>query len=203
MSVINTLPGPVSAPAVNSALRYSVAEYHRMIDAGYFADNERVELIEGRLVNKMPRNPPHDGTLFTTQKCLFRLGLVGWDVRIQSGVTLIDSEPEPDLAVVREDANDYKTRHPGPADAGLVIEVADSSLAFDRGDKCRIYARAGIVTYWIINVVDQQIEVYESPSGPTANPKYGQRTDYVVGDRVAVVLDGVTAGTIAVADILP
>jgi Uma2 family endonuclease len=70
-------------------------------------------------------------------------------------------------------------------------------------DKCRIYARAGVVCYWIINLADRQIEVYTSPSGPMASPSYGQRTDYRAGAQVPLVLDGVTAANVAVLDLLP
>jgi Uma2 family endonuclease len=124
-------------------------------------------------------------------------------VRIQLPVTLPDSEPEPDVSVARGDDSLYATRHPGPADLGLVVEVPDSSLAFDRDDKARIYARAGIVTYWIVNLVDRQGEVYLGPSGPSAAPAYARRQDFPAGALVPLVLDGVAAGHNAVADLLP
>jgi Uma2 family endonuclease len=136
-------------------------------------------------------------------KRLFRALPPGWDLRVQSAVTLSDSEPEPDLAIVRGDESLYLARHPGPPDVGLVAEVADSTLPADRIDKCRIYARAGIVCYWIINVNDRQIEVYSNPSGPTAAPAFAQRMDYRPGDAVPLVLDGMTVASLAVQDLLP
>ena len=84
-----------------------------------------------------------------------------------------------------------------------MIEVADSSLAGDRVDKGRIYGRAGIVCYWIVNLQDGQIEVYTSPSGPTASPGYGQRQDYRPGDAVPFLLDGALIANIPVAELLP
>src|SRR5262249_46760367 len=108
-----------------------------------------------------------------------------------------------DCAIVRGNARTYLTRHPGPADIGLVIEVADTTLAGDRADKCRIYARAGLACYWIVNLNDRQVEVYTSPSGPTASPAFAQRTDYHVGDTVPLVLDAATVASIAVVDLLP
>src|SRR5262245_28451011 len=138
--------------------RFTVDEYHRLIRGGILTEDDNLELIEGYLVHKMSRSPPHNGTLRKVEKRLSRLLPAGWEVCIQSGITLADSEPEPDLAVVREDPAEYITRHPGPADIGLVIEVADSSLPSDRSDKARIYARAGIAVYWIVNVSDRQIE---------------------------------------------
>jgi Uma2 family endonuclease len=183
--------------------RFSVAEYHKLIDLGILTEDDNLELLEGYLVHKMSRNPPHDATIQKDMKRLLRLLSAGWDLRVQCAVTLPGSEPEPDLTVVRGDENVYVNRHPGPADIGLVIEVADSTLPSDRADKGRIYARAGLVCYWIINLNDRQVEVYTVPSGPAASPSYGQRTDYQAGDQVPLVLDGVTVTNVAVLDLLP
>jgi Uma2 family endonuclease len=183
--------------------RFTVDEYHRLTEIGMLTEDDNLELIEGYLVLKMSRNPPHDGTLHRALKRLARVLPAGWDIRIQSAVTLADSEPEPDLAVVREDSAGYTTRHPGAADTGLVIEVADSTLAGDRADKGRIYARAGIDCYWIINLSDRQVEVYSAPSGPTAVPAYAQRQDYRAGDSLSLVLDGKPIAGIFVAELLP
>jgi Uma2 family endonuclease len=183
--------------------RFSVDEYHRLTEIGMLTEDDNLELIEGYLVLKMARNPPHDGTLHRVFKRLIQLLPAGWDVRVQSAVTLADSEPEPDLAVVREDADGYTTRHPNAADVGLIIEVSDSTLAGDRADKGRIYARAGIACYWIINVVDRQVEVYTSPTGATATPSYANRQDHRAGDVVPLEVDGMVLGGVAVKDILP
>jgi Uma2 family endonuclease len=183
--------------------RFTVAEYHRMIDAGVLTEEDNLELLEGYLVHKMSRNPPHDAALQRDMRRVLSLLPAGWDLRVQSAITLAESEPEPDLAIVRGDENDYLARHPGPTDIGLVIEVAESTLLADRIDKGRICARAGIVCYWIVNLVDRQIEVYTGPSGPTAVPAYSQRTDYRAGDQVPLVLDGTTVALIAAQDLLP
>jgi Uma2 family endonuclease len=127
----------------------------------------------------------------------------GWCLRMQSAITLAGSEPEPDGAIVRGSARSYSCHHPGPSDIGLVIEVAEATLAGDRADKGRIYARAGIACYWIVNLVDRQIEVYTAPSGPTATPAYGQRQDLRVGDDIALTLDGTVAASIPVRELLP
>ena len=111
-------------------------------------------------------------------------------------------DPEPDFAIVRPDPGRYRTRHPGPADIGLVIEVSDRSLDVDRQDKGRIYARAGLPVYWIVNLVDMQVEAYTDPSGPTATPAYATRTDSRAGDSVPVVLAGVTVAQLAVQSVL-
>src|SRR5262249_11089254 len=108
--------------------RFSVDEYHRLTELGILTEDDKVELIEGYLVLKMPRNPPHDGTLQRTLKRLAKVLPPGWDLRVQSAISLADSEPEPDLAVVREDPDGYTARHPAAADVGLVVEVSDSTL---------------------------------------------------------------------------
>jgi Uma2 family endonuclease len=183
--------------------RFSVAEYHRLIDIGLLTENDNLELIEGYLIHKMSRNPPHDSCIHLALRMLLRCLPPDWSLRIQSAITLSDSEPEPDLAVVRGDERTYAARHPSPADVGLVIEVADSTLLGDRADKGRIYARAGIAIYWIVNLIDRQVEVYSSPSSSGAVPAYGQRTDYGVGDQVPLLLDGVLVANFPVHDLLP
>ena len=183
--------------------RFSVAEYHKLIDIGLLTENDNLELIEGYLVLKMSRNPPHDSCIHLTLRMLLRCLPPDWSVRIQSAITLSDSEPEPDLAVVRGDERTYAARHPSPSDLGLVIEVADSTLLGDRADKGRIYARAGIAVYWIINLIDRQVEVYSSPSSSSAVPTYGQRIDYGAGDQLPLILDGGIVTNILVRELLP
>ncbi len=183
--------------------RFTVPEYHRLTQIGILTEDDNLELLEGYLVHKMARNPPHDGTLHRAFKRLNQILPSGSDLRIQSAVTLGDSEPEPDLAIVRADAAGYTTRHPGAADVGLVLEVSDSTLAGDRADKGRIYARAGIECYWILNLVDRQIEVYSSPSGPGPTPAYGRRQDHSPGDALDLWLGGSLIAGIPVAELLP
>jgi Uma2 family endonuclease len=182
--------------------RFSVPEYHRLTEVGALTEDDNLELIEGYLVLKMAPSPPHDGTLHRALKRLAGALPAGWDTRIQSAVTLVDSEPEPDLAIVRDDPGGYLSRHPGAVDVGLVIEISDSTLQGDRQDKGRVYARAGIARYWIINLPDRQVEVYTSPSGPVASPAYGQRQDYRPGDVLDFILDGNTVAQVPVTDLL-
>ena len=183
--------------------RFTVEEYHRMIDAGVFADDDRFELLEGWIIPKMSRNPPHDALLMLIQRVLFRALPPGWDTRNQSALTTKESEPEPDLVVVRGDGRDYFNRHPGPADIALAIEVSESSLDRDRTLKSRIYARAGVPIYWIVIVAERRVEVHGDPTGPTKAPSYRSKT--VVGpDReLSLVLDGREVARIAAKDILP
>src|SRR5882724_6966313 len=104
--------------------RFSIDEYHRLIEIGLLTEDEPLELIEGTLVMKMPRNPPHDTAILKLNNRLIRVAPPGWQVRGQSSATLGTSEPEPDFALVRGDEDTYSTRHPGPGDISLVIEVA-------------------------------------------------------------------------------
>lgn len=183
--------------------RFTVDEYHRMIQAGLLTEDDRVELLEGWIVLKMPRNPLHDATVEIADEALRPRLPVGWSVRVQSAISTPESEPEPDLAVVRGGARDYLSRHPGPADIGLLIEVSESSLVRDRDEKGRLFARAGIPCYWIINLVDARVEAYTDPTGPAANPVFRQRQDYGPADSVPLLLGGQVIGLIAVRDLLP
>jgi Uma2 family endonuclease len=183
--------------------RFSVAEYHKLIEVGILTEDDQLELLEGYLVHKMRCSPAHDSNLHLILRVLHRCLPAGWNVRVQSAITLGDSEPEPDLAVVRGNERTSNQRHPGPADVGLVIEVSDSTLLGDRADKGRIYARAGITCYWVVNLNDRQVEVYTAPSGPTPSPGFAQRVDYRAGGAVPLVLDGAVVGAIPVQDLLP
>jgi Uma2 family endonuclease len=191
-----------TAPAFGgyqSLRRFTVDEYHKMIQAGILNDEDRVELLEGHVVLKMPRNPPHDGTIDQLGGILPPVIPPGWYLRVQNAITLNDSEPEPDFALVRGTRRTYYARHPTAADIGLVIEVADSSLDRDRTEKARIYAGAGIAVYWIINLVNRQVEVLTAPAALA----YGQTQIYPPGAAVPLSLDGVLIASIPSDDLLP
>lgn len=196
-------PTPATYHADASIATFSTARYDRMVEEGILTADDRFELLENYVVLKMPANPPHDGTIQRITKRVGRRVPAGWDLRVQLTVALSDSRPEPDGAVVRGDEDTYMARHPTPADVGLVVEVANSSLLRDQRDKTRIYARAGIAVYWIINLVDRRVEVYTEPSGPTDTPAYGRLDLYAPGDLVPLVLDGIQVATIPAADLLP
>ena len=183
--------------------RLSVDQYHAMIHAGILTDDDPVELLEGWLVAKMPKNPPHRAVTRLIRQVLERLVPAEWYVDTQEPITTDDSEPEPDVVVVRGETRHYLDRHPGLNDVGLVIEVADTTLQRDRGFKKQLYARAGIPVYWIVNLSDNQCEVYTEPSGPEPQPDYRQRQDYGASDVMPVVLAGVEVGRMAVREFLP
>jgi Uma2 family endonuclease len=168
-----------------NVFRLSVRQYHEMIGAGVFTDDDRVELIEGVLVRKMTKGPPHEFAVSVLKDMLTPLVGSEWVVRAQSAITLRDSEPEPDIAIVAAPHERYRRRHPGPRDVALVIEVAESSLEFDRTDKLRIYAGAGLAVYWIVNLVDDQVEVYTEPRGGKS-PTYRKHAVFGPDDVVAL-----------------
>src|SRR5205085_2707180 len=129
----------------------------------------------------------HEGTVRRTQKAIERRLPPEWDVRVQATVKTPDSRPEPDASAVRADEFDYTRRHPGPEDTAVAVEVTDSTLADDREVMGRIYARARVPVYWIINLPDSHIEVYTDPTGPEENPTYRSRRDYGRDDSVPLV----------------
>lgn len=201
MSVSTTTPPP-SFALFSAFRRFTVDEYHKMIGAGILNDEDKVELLEGYVVEKTPRNPPHDVVIQRLGKRFYRLAPAGWEVRVQSAVQLDDSEAEPDLALARGDDFTFATRHPTSSDIGLLVEVSDSTLTRDRQDKGRIFARARVHIYWVVNLVDHQIEVYTDPTGADASAQFAKRQDYRTGDLVPLLLDGATVAHIAVAEIL-
>jgi Uma2 family endonuclease len=185
--------------ALSDLYRINVREYERIVAAGAL-DDERLELIDGYMVKKMPKNPPHS---WSTRKILDLVaGFLppGWLWRLEHPVRIPDfDEPEPDLAVVRGSLDDYKHRTPVPADVALLIEVSETTLDRDQGEKLTAYAQGNIPVYWIVNLIDGHVEVYTGP-GPAG---YRSRQDFKPGQTVPVIIDGHEVGRIAVAEILP
>ncbi|NJR59040.1 MAG: Uma2 family endonuclease [Cyanobacteria bacterium CRU_2_1] len=144
---------------------WTVDNYHRMLETGILTGSDRVELLEGHIIEMNPQLPPHAATTQRAFRYLDRLLETVAYVRMQLPVTLKPkSEPEPDIAVVRIDANEYGDRHPTPDEILLIIEVADSTLLGDRQHKAPIYARASISDYWILDVNTQQVYVFREPT---------------------------------------
>lgn len=185
-----------------SMAKFSTARYDRMVNDGILTPDDNVELLENYVVLKMSKNPLHDCGIETVDEALRPVLPAGWRLRSQSALDLSDSRPEPDCAVVRGGARTRRDHHFTPADTGLVIEVANTSLLRDQRDKARIYARAGVVCYWIVNLEDRRVEVHARPSGPCESPAYATVQNYGVGESVPLVLDGVAVATIAVAELL-
>jgi Uma2 family endonuclease len=143
---------------------WSVNDYHRMIEAEIITTEDKVELLDGQILEMSPQQPPHAATVQRTWKYLTRLLAEIADIRIQLPVTLYpNSEPEPDIAVVRVDSREYLDGHPIPSDIFLLIEVADWTLNKDRGVKARTYAKADIPEYWVLDVNARVVYVFRQP----------------------------------------
>jgi len=182
--------------ATETLYRLTVEEYEQI--AGLLND-DRVELIDGYLVKKMVKNPPHVVACARVVAAVGRIAPAGWHTRPGEPIRITGrTEPEPDVALARGVIDDYETRHPEPGDIALVVEVADTTLAKDRRRR-RTYGPAGIPVYWIVNLPSRRVEVYTGPS-PDG---YAERVDYAPGAVIPLVIDGETVGQVAVADILP
>ena len=183
--------------------RWTRKEYRRLGEVGILPEDERVELVDGHLIVAEPKGAPHATIVALTAAVLRRAFGDGWLVREQDPIALDDvSEPEPDVVVVAGGPLDYFDDH--PARPALVVEVAETSLYYDRGAKAGAYARAGLPDYWIVNLVDWQIEVYRRPT-TDHSAELGWR--YL---EVGVFMPGVSLVplarpdvAIAVSDILP
>jgi len=188
---------------LESLKRFTVKQYHALITAGTFVNNESLELLEGLLIYKLPKNPDHWIATDSLRDQLQALGLAGLFVHCQNPVTTRDSEPEPDLSLVRGQRRDYRKGNPDPRKIPLIVEIADTSLGRDRGLKKRIYARANIPVYWIVNLAARQVEVYTEPSGSTKNPDYKKCQIIAADGTLPVVIDGKEVGKLKVMDLLP
>lgn len=183
--------------------RLSLEQYHRMIQTGILTDDDPVEFLEGLMVTKMPKNPSHSLATHLTHNALAQVVPSQWYVDAQEPFTTRDSEPEPDVLVVRGERRRYRDRHPQAQDVALIVEVADATLQRDRTLKKRIYARAMIPVYWIINRVERKIEWYAQPFASEAEADYAQRQDVAEDGVIPVVLDGTEIARLPVRDLLP
>jgi Uma2 family endonuclease len=176
--------------------RWTRREYERMAAAGFFAPEERVELIDGIIYNKMPQSSFHATSVQLAQERLRALFATGHTIRVQMPLALgPDSQPEPDVAVVAGNPRDFSRCH--PTTAVLVVEVADASLVHDRQRKAPLYARAGIPEYWLLILPQKSLDLYRAPTptGYTVRQRLGRADQITPLDS-----DG---PAIAVADLLP
>lgn len=182
--------------------RFSVDEYHEMIEKGFLSEDQKVELLDGWIVDKMPQDPPHATAITLLEQWLGPLlPKQDWTVRAQLPITLATSEPEPDINIARGPAFFYRHRHPGSVDILQLIEVADSSLISDREDKGPIYAAAGIPHFWIVNLVDGSVECYSRPQAGR-NPSYRSVKTLSGDDVLTLLLNGKKYGELPVKQLL-
>ncbi len=174
--------------------RYSVEDYDEMVKLGVLTENDRVVLIRGEIVPKMAIGPRHAGCVKRVVRLLDRRIGEAAIVGCQDPIRLPDSEPEPDISVLRPQADFYTSAHPRPADVFLLIEVADSSVDGDRHIMRPLYAESGIQEYWIVNLVDECLEVHRGPRQDgtyqeTRVLKRGESTDIVALPGLIVAVD--------------
>ena len=186
-----------TSPAFGELYRFSIEVYRSLGDLGLLFPDDRVELLDGLVVMKMNKGPRHVTATHRLVKYLDNHLPAGWCVRQEAPIELpggpggVDSVPEPDVAVVSGGLADYTSRHPGPLEVALVIEVASSPamLARERRGLSR-YARAGLPLVWIVNLTDETVEVYTGPISDGPVPHYGTCEVTTVGNDLALVLGG-------------
>ena len=165
--------------------------------------DRHVEFLEGIIVRKVRSSLRHDGAVDKLISVLSQFLPQGWQARANCPITTRESQPEPDVAIVATRLQDAGASSPRAADAALVVEVADNSLPYDRRSKARIYARAAIPYYWVLNLLDSQLEVFSSPSGLVPMPGYHEQRTFRTDDKVNLVVGLDDLGTIRVGDVIP
>ncbi len=146
------------------AKRFTIDEYHRLAELGFFTEDDRVELIRGEIIQMAAKGTPHTTCCSNLLEELAALVAGRAKLRCQDPIVLpSNSEPEPDFVIARKRADNYLSAHPNPSDILLVIEIADSTLKYDQEVKVPLYAEAGISDYWIFNLVKNYLEAYTEP----------------------------------------
>lgn len=169
--------------SVQVAKRYfNVAEYYRMTEAGILSEDDRVELIEGEILETSPIGSRHSACVNRLNMLLIRQAGQDTIVSVQNPIRLDEySEPQPDVALLRSREDFYAEGHPTPSDVLIVIEVAGTSVEYDRDVKVPLYARAGIAEVWLINLPQDRIEIYAEPQ----NGAYGELRQATRGESIA------------------
>jgi Uma2 family endonuclease len=184
------------------AVRWTRADYYKMVSAGLF-DGRRVELIEGEVFEMSPQDSLHASAVTLADDVVRGVFGHGYSVRVQMPLSLgEDSDPEPDIAIVAGAPRDYLNAH--PSTALLVIEVASSSLSYDRTLKASLYASKGIEDYWILNLIDRQLEVRRNPRPDASQPYgFGYADITILTETDSVSPLAASQATVAVIDLLP
>lgn len=195
--------GPATTPKAK-LYRLTARQCQAMARAGIFRNASHVELLGGILVQKMTKYPPHNFSVGEVSTLLSALLTPRWVVWNEKSIELARRwQPEPDAIVLVGPSRRYEATYATPGDVVLLVEVADSSYARDRGIKWRKYAEAGIPTYWIVNLAKRQVEVYRQPAGIGVDAAYKTVEVFTDGSAVPVLIAGEEVGQIGVADLLP
>jgi Uma2 family endonuclease len=183
--------------------RFTLSEYHRLTELGFFKENDRVELIRGQIVQMAAKGTAHEVCSTRLLRELPKLLLEQALLRCQSPITLIDNgEPEPNFSIVQNREDDYLSGHPIAADIWLIIEISDSSLSYDQETKLPLYAESGISDYWIFNLPDNCLEAYSEPyQKPTG--EFGYRVKRIVLAEEAIALPHFSEQQLSLTKIFP
>ncbi len=188
---------------MNQIRRFSVAEYHKMGEVGIFSEDERVELIEGVIIEMAPIGSKHAGTV-KELNWLFSNNLQRSEARVgvQDPIILDDgTEPQPDISILKPKDDTYTSAHPRPDDVLLIVEAADTTVEDDRAVKLPRYAAAGIPEVWIVNIPERKIEAYRIPRGEKEDAGYKIRVEYYEDETLNP--EAFPNVKIGVADVLP
>jgi Uma2 family endonuclease len=194
-----------AAPPIDLVRRFSVEEFYRLGELGIIGPEERVELLEGYITMVPPIGEPHATSCDLVYRTFLKILPPGLDVSNGREAKLIASVPVPDGLVLRGSVREFAVKKAQATDIAIVVEVADSTLAEDRGLMQRIYAVAGIPEYWIVNLPERKLEVYRRPVPALTeqSAKYETVEVYLPDQSVDVVIDGRRIGSFAVSEILP
>ena len=203
-----TLAPPRQADTADPPKRWTTAEFDRLIGQGLLEEGSDTYLWEGQIVEPMPENPPHWNAVCNLFALLLARFLeADWTVGQTGPMALEDgSKPQPDLLVLKGPRTRYRVDPPSPADVALLIEASDSTYPRDSGERFRKYAATGVALYWIVNIPDQRVEVYEDAQPSDSGPwTYQKRTGYGLNQSIPIHLShggAEVVGEIAVIDIL-
>jgi Uma2 family endonuclease len=180
--------------------RLTTEEYDRLIEADILDPAQRHELLEGWVIDRMTHKPQHDYVLTCLQDALEKFLPKGWCLRVQMGIALDESTPEPDITLVPLPRSNYRTRHPSPHELALLVEVAHATLAYDLGPKRRTYARNGIAHYWVVDVEAQRLNRFADPTGPVDQPDFATHDVLGMNDKVPLIIREEIVGELPVSD---
>jgi Uma2 family endonuclease len=175
----------VTSPVPEGRVRFSREAYHRLAEAGILDYDARVELIDGDIIMMLRLGPPQGSSTSRLTDLFVKQLTDSYQCRVQLPIAANDySEPQPDIAIVRRQENDYRDEHPLPSNVVLLIEVSSSSLKFDLGAKLELYARSNIAEYWVVKVERQEVLVHRNPQ----SNRYENISTFAVGATIAPVL---------------
>jgi Uma2 family endonuclease len=202
-------PATIASPSLPPAdipdepvVPLTLEAYHSLVQGGKLASGDPIEFLEGWLVPKMTKGPRHAAVKRRLLRMLVALVQSPCFVDAQEAMSAVDSEPEPDIYIVRGPEQLFYQRHPAPGEVEVVVEISDTTLHRDRGLKKRVYARAGVPVYWIFNLVNDCIETHTQPSGPADSPHYHAPQTFLAGQFIPLIVSGVELGQLAVSEIL-